>query len=379
MYFNALKQFKRMIGKRIRARINFPVLAFLIIFISCGRDATKVLPLKQKITESVYSSVTVQPDSLYEVHAVVSGILERNLVEEGDRVRKGTPILQVTDSTPRLNADNAQLALRLARENYNGENALLKTLRDEIDAASLQLKNDSINYFRQKNLWLQNIGSAVAYENRKLAFELSSNKLQSLKNQYLRTKTELLTKMEQAENNLKSATITTRDFTIRSEINGTVYTLTKEAGELVTSMEPLATLGSSHRFLIEMRVDEVDIVKLRKGQRALITLDAYGDEIFEASVIKIYPRKDDRTQTFKVDAEFKDPPEILYPGLAGEGNIIVAEKNEALTIPKTYLRDGDRVQTESGMKQVTTGLQNLERVEILSGLDADTYILKPNQ
>lgn len=368
-----------MIRKTLPSPVVLIGFAFLALIGSCGDGSEKILPEKQKITESVYTSVTIQPDSLYQVYAAVSGILEDNLVEEGEVVRKGDPLLQVINSAPRLNAENAALNLRLARENYSGNNAVLKSLKDEIDAARLRLKNDSINYFRQKNLREQNIGSEVEYETRKLAYELSSNQLQVLKNQYERTRTELSTKLEQARNNYKTATINTSDFTVKSEINGTVYALYKEPGEIVNSMEPLAAVGSSDKFLVEMLVDEVDIVKLRPGQRALITLDAYGTEVFEAVLSKIYPKKDERTQTFKVEAVFKDPPETLYPGLAGEGNVVVHEKDDVLTIPKTYIMDGNKVRTENGTVEITLGLQNMERAEVLTGLAADTYILKPEE
>lgn len=367
-----------MIQKIAYSRFSGPLCATLL-FAGCGSEQEKVQPEIQKITESVYSSVTIQPDSLYQVYAAVSGILDRNLVEEGDSVHRGSPLLQIINSTPKLNADNAALNLQLAIEDYSGSNAVLKSLQDEIKAAELQYKNDSINYFRQKTLWGQKIGSEVEFENRKLAYELSGNQLQLLKNRYQRSRNELATRVAQAKNNLKTATINTGDFTVTSKINGTVYALYKNPGEIVSSLEPLAAVGSSDTFLVEMLVDEVDIVKLKVGQRALVTLDAYGNQVFEATLIKIYPRKDERSQTFKVEAIFKDPPEVLYPGLAGEGNIVVAEKDSVLTIPKAYLIDGHQVRTENGLLEVNPGLQNLERIEIRSGLDATTYIFKPEE
>jgi multidrug resistance efflux pump len=368
-----------MIQLNSRVKILIPALAALLHSASCTDTEEKILPQQRTITQSVYSSVTVQPDSLYQVFAAVSGLLEINFVEEGDVVRAGAPLMQITNAAPKLNAENAALTLQLARENYNGSNAILKNLEDEISAARLKVKNDSINYYRQKKLWDQQIGSEAEYDNRKLTFELSSNELARLSNRYERTRTELRTQLEQAQNNYKTATINTEDFTISSEINGTVYALYKEPGEMVTGMEPMAALGSSDHFLIIMLVDEVDIVKLRKGQRALITLDAFETRVFEATVSKIYPQKDERTQTFKIEAVFNDPPQPLYPGLAGEGNIIVAEKEAALTIPKTYLVNGNKVKTENGLIEVKLGLENLELVEVVSGLDAGTYLYKPGE
>lgn len=368
-----------MIFKSLGNPLAVLITALGLVAISCGNQEDKTLPARMDITESVYSSVTIQPDSIYQAHASVSGLLEKNLVEEGTPVKKGQPILQIINSTPKLNAENAALNLKLARENYSGNNAVLAGLKDEIAAARLKQRNDSINYLRQQKLWQQNIGSEVEFENRKLAYELSSNQLQLLETQFERTKTELATKVAQAENTFQSARINSRDFTVSSEIDGTVYALYKEPGEIVSSMEALATIGSTDSFLIEMLVDEVDIVKIRTGQRTLVTLDAYGTQVFEALVSKIYPKKDERTQTFKVEAAFTDPPATLYPGLAGEGNIIIAEKKDALTIPKTYLTDDNKVITEKGPQVIQLGLESLEHVEILSGLDAETYIYKPEE
>lgn len=351
----------------------------LFLIFSCTDSQEKIFPTKTRLTESVYSSVTVQPDSLYQVYAIVSGILDNNLVEEGDTVQKGTPLMQIINNAPKLNTDNARLALQLAQENYEGRAAILGSLKDEIRAATLSLQNDSINYFRQRKLWEQHIGSKVQLENRKLAYELTQNNLRLLKSRYDRTKNELSTQLKQAQNNYRTAQISTKDFTVTSKINGKVYALFKNPGEIVTTMEPLAAIGSATDFIIELLVDEVDIVKLRIGQKTLITLDAYGNEVFEAEVSKIYPRKDERSQTFKVEAVFESPPNILYPGLAGEGNIIIAAKDNALTIPKEYLVGGNQVFTKEGLVQVTLGLQDLERVEILGGIDAKTEIFKPSE
>lgn len=351
----------------------------LFLFFSCTDSQEKILPSKIRLTESVYASVTVQPDSLYQVYAAVAGILENNLVEEGDTVLKGTPLLQIINTAPKLNTDNALLALRLAQENYNGSSTILSSLKNEIQAAALSFKNDSINFFRQKRLWDQKIGSKVEFDNRKLAYELSRNNLSILKGRYDRTKNELQTQVRQARNNYKAAQVSTKDFTVTSKINGKVYALLKEAGEIATTMEPLAAVGSASVFVIKMLVDEVDIVKLVVGQKTLITLDAYPMEVFTAQVTKIYPRKDERSQTFTVEAIFNEPPKTLYPGFAGEGNIVVAQKENALTIPKTYLMAGNKVQTANGIIEVVVGFQNLDVVEILEGLDEHTELLKPEE
>ncbi|MFD2724664.1 efflux RND transporter periplasmic adaptor subunit [Hyunsoonleella rubra] len=333
--------------------------------------------MERNLTESVYSSVTIQPDSLYQVYAIVAGILDENLVEEDDLVKKDERLIHILNNAPKLNARNAKLALDLAKENYNGSAAILDGIKDEIVAATLKYKNDSINYFRQKNLWEQQIGSKVQYDTKQLNYQLSSNSLRLLKSKYNRTKNELETNVKQAKNNYETALIASKDFVVKSKINGKVYALYKEPGEIVNTMEPLASIGSASKFVIDMLVDEVDIVRISKQQDVIITLDAYNGNTFKGNVSKIYPKKDERNQTFKVEALFENPPKVLYPGLSGEANIIIAKKEKVLTIPKSYLIDDNKVKTDDGLVQVETGLQNLEYIEVVSGITKDTYLYNP--
>lgn len=351
----------------------------LFILISCGSRNEGIIPQKRTLIESVYASALVQPDSLYEVYAVVSGILEEQFIQEGDSVSKGTALFQIFNKAPDLNKENAKLNLQKAREDYEGGAAILSGLEKELQTASLRFKNDSLNYMRQKRLWEQKIGSQAQFDNIKLNYESSANALKVLKNSYARTKSDLQNRVRQASNTYQSALVNTKDFTVTSKINGSVYAIYKNEGEIITAQQPLASLGSTKDFIIELLVDEVDIVKLKTNQKVLITLDAYFDEVFEAIVAKIYPKKDQRTQTFKVEAVFDDAPEILYPGLAGEANIVISEKEDVLTIPLEYVIDGNSVQTDDGLIAIEVGSRNLSEVEILSGIDEQTKIYKPGE
>ena len=356
-------------------------IGMLICFflLSCRNKEEKILPSITNITESVYSSITVQPDSIYQVYATVQGILDKNLVEEGDIVKKDTPLIQIINNSPRLNTENAKLSYELAQKNLKGSAAILNSIKDEIKAAELKSTNDSINYCRQRNLWEQQIGSKVEYDTKKLAYELSIHSLNLLKNKYGRTRGELETQLNQARNNYKTSFITTKDFTITSKINGKVYGVYKNPGEIVNAIEPLASIGSATIFNIEMLVDEVDIVQLKKGQQVLITLDAYTGKVFTGRVSKIYPKKDERNQTFIVEALFDKNPKVLYPGLSGEANIIIAQKSNVLTVPKQFIMDNNKVKTENGIIKVVIGLQSMDTVEIVSGITQDTWIYKPQE
>ncbi len=357
---------------------SFWISSFFVFIVSCQKKEIPIKPRVSTITQSVYVSLTVQPDSMYEAFASVNGILESNLVSEGDLVKKGTSLFQIINTNPKLNAENVRLAYIMAKKNYTGNTAVLASIKDEIDAARLKLLNDSINYFRQKNLWEQHIGSKVQLDAKNLAYKLSVNVVSGLKIKYKRTENELQTQLLQAANSYKNSILTTQDYTVTSKVNGKVYALYKKPGEIVNPLQPLAMLGSANKFLLELLVDEVDIVNIAEEQKVVVTLDAYPHETFLAHVTKIYPNKDERNQTFKVEARFQNPPKILYPGLSGEGNIIIAIQENALTIPPEYLIDTNRVKTENGIIEVTTGLRTENEIEIKSGLTASTGILKPD-
>lgn len=162
--------------------MKYAVLFFAlpVIFFSCKDQQEKIIPAETRLTESVYASVTIQPDSLNQVYSAVGGILDINLVEEVNKVKKGNALLQIIKSTPKLSAENARLALQLSKENYHGDAAVLKGMEDEMLTAILTLKNDSINFMRQQNLWNQKVGSKVEYDNRKLVYEVSKNQLRLL-------------------------------------------------------------------------------------------------------------------------------------------------------------------------------------------------------
>jgi multidrug efflux pump subunit AcrA (membrane-fusion protein) len=347
-----------------------------VLLLGCTSEDTKVFPQRTSITESVYASTTVQPDSLYKVYSSVQGILDTQFVEEGDQVDKGDPIAQIKNTSSTLQRSNDALSFTLAQQQYIGNISVLKTLKNDIKSAALKHKNDSINFYRQKRLWESNIGSKATYENKKLTYELSKTTRESLEKKYDLTQMELATQMKQAQNKYKNSIATAQDFKIASNISGTVYAVYKKPGELISPQEPIALIGSDQKYIIEMLVDEKDIVQIKNGQSVRVLLDAYKEKLFMATVSKIYPKKDERTQTFLVEALFNEPPSVLYPGLTGEGNIIISQKEDALIIPKSYMVGNNHVLTESGLVEIETGLENMESMEVISGITEQTHLIK---
>ena len=114
--------------------VLFLINIFLMLFFSCKQEKKVIYAERRDIIESVYSSLLVEPDSLYQAFSSVSGICDTYFVDEGDLVNIGDPIVQIRNNTPKLNEENAKLLLDVARENYKGSSAVLSDLKKEINA-----------------------------------------------------------------------------------------------------------------------------------------------------------------------------------------------------------------------------------------------------
>jgi HlyD family secretion protein len=356
------------------------VLITVVLFTACKNSQPGVKVRISTITESVYASGIVKAEKQYNVFATVNGILKKAYVTEGEKVRKGDPLFLIENQTSTLNTENARLALELSAQNVRENSNRLRELELPLNLAKEKLQNDSIMYVRQKNLWEKSIGTRVELEQRQLAYETSKSNFLAALSRYRQAKTQFNTEYRQAQNNLKINKEQESNYTIRSETDGLVYDILKEQGEIVNSQSPLAVLGRSTDFKLELQVDEYDIVKTRLGQKVLVTMDSYKGKVFNAEVSKIYPIMNERSRTFTVDAKLIDRPAELYPNLTLEANIIIETKKNALVIPREYLVDDQYVFTDPDKKvktRVKVGLLDYKFAEIHSGLDTSQFVYKP--
>ena len=77
-------------------------------------------------------------------------------------------------------------------------------------------------------------------------------------------------------------------------------------------------------------------------------------------------------------ADFSTKPDVLFPNLTVEANIVIHTKDKALTIPRNYLFEDQFVLNEKGEKlKVVVGLKDYNRAEIVSGISSSDYIYLP--
>ena len=354
----------------------YTLLSLVIFFNACKTKTEKINPTVESISESIYASGIIKSKNQYQVFATVNGIIEQVFVTEGDSLKKGTPIVLIANETQRLNNENAVLASNFS--NYQANKGKLKDASNLIELAKHKMKNDSLLFMRQKNLWQQKIGTQVELEQRELTYLNAKTSYSSSIEKYEELNRQLNFNASQTKNNALISNKLETDFTVRSEIDGMIYSLSKTKGDIVGIQTPIAVVGDAKQFILEMQVDEYDIIKIKKGLPVLITLDSYKKEVFSALVTKINPLMNERNKTFLVEAVFVSQPKILYPNITFEASIIINTKEKAILIPRNYLIDDSTVMKSNGEKiMVKTGLKDYQKIEILSGLKESDEISKP--
>lgn len=354
----------------------FSILISLTL-IACTNKSEPITAEIKNITESIYASGVIKSKNQYEVFGKTNAIVKKIFVAEGATVKKGDPIFQLDNNNLKLSTENARIASASADYNVN-INKLLDAQK-AIELAEKNLANDSLLYQRQKNLWGQNIGSKVEFEIKELKYQNSKVELSRAKTNYKDLERQLKLASDQSKNNLEIARLMEGDFVIRSEIDGIVYKINKKEGELISLQEPVVIIGADE-FIIELSIDEIDIVKVQKGQKIIIRMDSYETQVFEGRIIAIEPIMNSRTRSFQAEAIFTTSPKQLYPNLTLEANILINTKQNVLTIPREYLVNDSMVVLKGGeLKKIELGLMDYDLVEIIGGIDKNTLIELPQK
>ncbi|MCG8426810.1 MAG: efflux RND transporter periplasmic adaptor subunit [Chromatiales bacterium] len=168
--------------------------------------------------------------------------------------------------------------------------------------------------------------------------------------------------------------------------DGVVAEINGELNEYVTPSPPgiptppAVDLIDNSCFYVAAPIDEVDAPKVKIGQTARVTLDAFNDHRFPGTVRRIAAYVLDRekqARTVEVEVEFsrKDDIQQLLAGYSADVEIILDARKEALRIPTEAVLDESRVLVflpDDGLleeRTVTTGMSNWDHTEVLSGIE----------
>lgn len=358
-----------------------PTIPILLLFLSasCRRSSEGISPTYRDLTEAVYASGSVYPRNEYTVTADASGVLQQRLVNEGDTIRKNQLLFVLESSAETARQQAAASALRQAQANLGANSPVLAELEAQVRNARTRLANDSINYNRFRELFAQNATSRAELERAELNYTLSRNNLRAQLNTLQRSRDQIRLDIANNRSQLVASEVAGQNTRVRSLVDGQVYEVYKDPGEVVRTGDALALVGSRNQLYAQLAVDESDFSRIGVGQAVIIKADVYPDKVFNARITKVYPKLNRTDQSFRVDAEFTGEQPASYYGLTVEANIIISRNRRVLTIPKTYVIGTDSVWVEQdGDKRKVRfrkGAENFDLVEVKDGLSEQTKVL----
>ncbi len=167
-------------------------------------------------------------------------------------------------------------------------------------------------------------------------------------------------------------------------INGDVIVRAVEPGQSVTPNDPVVVL--SDRLIVKAQVDETDIGRVKVGQNAFVSLDAYPGEKVMARVdhISYESKLINNVTIYEVDILPQKVPRVFRSGMTANVNIVEKVRRNVIRLPVDAIRrekEGIFVlvkeigQGKSTVRKVVTGLTDENFVEITSGLDEQDIVI----
>jgi HlyD family secretion protein len=226
--------------------------------------------------------------------------------------------------------------------------------------------------------------------NRKLAAEEIVSKeivdqLQSRRDVAVAACDSARSRIRQAEAALALARANLEKTVLKAPFDGIVADVTTEVGEWITpsppglAIPPVIVLYDDAATYVSSPMDEVDVAKVRVGQPARVTLDAYPERSFPARVTRVAPYVLDvqeQNRTFEIEVELEDVPfaKNLRPGTSADVEVILTSREKVLRIPSYAVLEGGRVLLVENRRLVArpveTGLKNWQFAEVTKGLSA---------
>ena len=348
-----------------------------------NKGLTTVQTAKVAKVETLVSQVTasgeVKPTTYTNITAQGFGRITDILVKEGDHIRKGDRLL--LQENVQANADvQAQAATINSNESgVQAAGASYKAAQADLIQQEANLEKAKLDYDRGQSLYKDGLIPKQDFDQRKTAYDAAVAAADSSKARVQAQKAQLeqmRSQLDQSKAVLVRAKDVLQKTTYVSPINGIVSYLPVRVGEYVVpgiqnaNGSFLMTLSDMSTVTSEVKVDETDIVNVRNGQVADVTIDAIPGKIFKGTVTEIGSQAVLRssglatTQTttsnqeakdFKVVVTLENPPENLRPGLSTTAKIKTAEKKDVIAIPIQALAVRSKKDLEAAAKEAAKG------------------------
>jgi len=363
---------------------NDPRLSFVILHRQIQLDTEYKRTLSVQALEKLKSLSTIQSTNLVQLGEALAES-RRQLLIVTDFLQKANEAIIDSSGLTVAVVDSYRTSITTGLSNVNAALAAINAQEQKIAAQKITSQNSVAGAEAQVNTAESNLAAAQGELNLKRA-GASGQELAAQAAAVKQAQANVASQQAQVRQALSSVAAIRAQldgFSIRAPFNGIVTKQDAKPGEIIGANMPVVSVISDAKFEIEANVPEIDVAKIKVGNRATTTLDAYGnDAVFAASVITIDPAETiiEGVSTYKVKLQFEQEDERIKSGMTANVIIMAARQENALVIPQRAVIEQDgkkiiRLLRGEGRKQaveevtVKTGLRGSDgNVEILEGL-----------
>src|SRR5437868_5058114 len=321
----------------------------------------------------VSASGEIKPKTYVNIGANAFGKITKLYVKEGDRVRKGQLLAQLENVQSAADVNATQASLDVAGTDAIAAEAGYKTALADLNRAKADAERTKLDWDRAQGLYQEALIAKSEYDMRKSAWAVADAGLAQAQARVAQAKAQVDSaerRVYQNRANLTRVSDVLQKTTYAAPFDGVVTNLPVREGETVvigiqnSPGSTLMTIADMSVITAEVRVDETDIVNVKLGQPAEVSIDAIPRKAFKGVVTEIgdnaivrstglatsqQTSASQEAKDFKVVVTLQDPPPNLRPGLSATAKITTATRANALTIPiqaLTIRRRGDLEQTK---------------------------------
>lgn len=331
-----------------------------------GSDGSSEVRTVEVVRDSIVKKAlavgNIEPDVEIAVKSQVSGVVGVLMVEEGDYVQAGQPILEVKPNPTPIELADAKRQVELQDIN-------LETLRRDLD--------------RKKELRTRDFITQEELEAADGDFEQARVQAQMAR--------ERVALLETGRVRIDNRNI---EGVIRSPIDGFVLETRVEEGDPVVPLSNfqegtvLVTMAEMDNLIFRGTVDEIDVGRLDEGMPATIKIGALPEARIQGEVysISLKARTENNATVFPIEiilTEIQDA--VLRAGYSANADVIIERRDSVLVVPERVIEVvGDTttvtVMGEGGITEtrtIETGLSDAVSIEVLEGLEAGEKLVEP--
>ncbi|MBI5153833.1 efflux RND transporter periplasmic adaptor subunit [Candidatus Poribacteria bacterium] len=298
-------------------------------------------------TTLLTASGYVTPRHRVSLSPKVTGIVSWVGVEKGDGVKKGDVLVRLDDEDYAARVQSAEsrsaaAKARLAELEAGTRPEELRQTRARVAEAKAALENAESRLHRAESLVSTAAESAQTVEdaamNRDMARARLDHAQETLALLEAGPRAEQLdaarAELAAAEADLSFARIQLKDTIITAPIDGTILEKLIEPGELVSPQNYGGSRGARTELLsmadlsdlqVEVDINESDFAKVRHGQPARVTLDAYPEDSYDARIREVAPEADRTKATIQIKVQITNPDHLVRPEMGARVDLLAGE------------------------------------------------------